>query len=64
MDQQSKDRERARKLSEHVRLMNAHGAGSPEEMAFVEQHILDTDFIELAQTARLLKRVLAPKEDR
>jgi len=46
-------------LGEFASLLNQHGIGSPEELAFVEQHKANAELVELANTARWLKEVLS-----
>lgn len=43
-------------LAAYAALMNRHGSDSPEAIAFVEAHAENEDFLDLAETARCLKK--------
>lgn len=62
-DARKEDRETAALLAQHAYLMNRHGPDSPEASLFVAQHLTNTEFVELSQTARSLKKALEKSTD-
>ncbi len=48
----------AQLLSEHARIMNAHGLDSKEESEFLESNKDNQELMELCQVARQLKKAL------
>jgi hypothetical protein len=54
-------------LARHAELLNRYGPWSEQERAFVREHEQHQEFVELAETARRLKRALTTilgKDDR
>jgi len=45
-------------LAEYARLMNIHGMDSEQVKVFIRQHNDNSEFVELAELSRTLKRVL------